>query len=255
MIYLMKQFRTGITEIFPSSSEQRMVARLVALTTIISLSELLIARFFSFLIMPTEGANSSNLTFLSIIFLSIFGVLRVINYGKEYYRLNVFEKALVERDGANNFANSWRWAAAMELTSLLALCGRWLFITALLFWFSWIFGFISFLVGVLIFNIFSIQMRRQYILQKNFIDLRNDKIKVSNALKVKTRVLAGELGSLASAFGLLLLFATLIFLNADAAITPSVAFTLFIAVRMLGQMYSGFSSGLMRYVRARVYYA
>ena len=31
-------------------------------------------------------------------------------------------------------------------------------------------------------------------------------------------------------------------------IEPTIAFTLFIALRMIGQVYAGFSSGLMRYV-------
>jgi len=54
-------------------------------------------------------------------------------------------------------------------------------------------------------------------------------------------------------FGMLLMFGALILFSSKDVIEPTIAFTLFIALRMIGQVYSGFSSGLMRYVRARVY--
>lgn len=253
MIAIIQEFIEGIRNLFPNSKDLKIVSGLVVLATVVSVSELLLARFFSLLILPDNSRSSSSLIFLSSLFLVSFGALRVVNYGREYYRLNVFEKALAEGEGRNKYANSWRWATAMELTALLTLCGRWIFIALVLFWFSPIFGLSSFFLGLLIFKAFSTQMRKQYVKQRNFIALRDKKVNVSNAEKVRTRILAGEFGALVSAFGLLILFGLLIFFNTEEEIDPAMAFTLFIAVRMLGQIYSGFSSGLMRYVRARVY--
>ena len=45
----------------------------------------------------------------------------------------------------------------------------------------------------------------------------------------------------------------LLLLFANDAVTPAKAFVLFIALRMVGQIYSGLSSGLMRFARARVF--
>ena len=96
-------------------------------------------------------------------------------------------------------------------------------------------------------------MKRQYIEQRKFRKLQLEKKPVTNAEKVKTRILAGESISLISALGMLLMFGALILFSTRDVIEPTIAFTLFIALRMIGQVYAGFSSGLMRYVRARVY--
>ena len=108
-------------------------------------------------------------------------------------------------------------------------------------------------MSFILFQIFQVQMKRQYVEQRKLRKLQLQKQTVTNAEKVRTRILAGEWISLFSAFGMLLLFGTLILFSARDYIDPTIAFTLFIALRMLGQVYSGFSSGLMRYVRARVY--
>ena len=239
-------------DLFPTYRDRRMVLGLVALATIVSISELLLARLFSELILPSEPRKNSEIIILSTVFLFVFALLRLINFGREYYRLNVFEKALSD-DETNRFSNSWRWATAMELTSLLTMLGRFIFISALLFYFSIPFGVCNLILSVILFQVFSIQMKRQYVQQRKFRKLQLQKKTVSNAEKVRTRILAGESISLFSAFGMLLLFGALILFSARDLIDPTIAFTLFIALRMLGQVYSGFTSGLMRYVRARVY--
>ena len=239
-------------DLFPSKKHLRMVIGLVTLATIVSISELLLARLFSDLILPSEPRSSSNLIVLSVIFLGVFGLLRIINFIREYYRLNVFEKALTE-DNSSRFANSWKWATAMELTALLTLVGRFVFISILLFYFSVPFGLCNLALSVILFQTFALQMKRQYTEQRKFRKLQFEKKPVTNAEKVKTRILAGESISLISALGMLLMFGALILFSTRDVIEPTIAFTLFIALRMIGQVYAGFSSGLMRYVRARVY--
>ena len=239
-------------DLFPSKRHLRMVMGLVTLATIVSISELLLAKLFSDLILPSEPRSSSNLIILSVIFLGVFGLLRIINFVREYYRLNIFEKALTE-DSGSKFANSWKWATAMELTALLTIVGRFVFISILLFYFSIPFALCNLILSVILFQTFALQMKRQYIEQRKFRKLQLEKKPVTNAEKVKTRILAGESISLISAFGMLLMFGALILFSTKDVIEPTIAFTLFIALRMIGQIYSGFSSGLMRYVRARVY--
>jgi len=252
MIRIAIELWSATKGLFPTRKHLRMVIGLVALATIVSISELLLARLFSDLILPSEPRSSSNVIILSVIFLGVFGLLRVINFIREYYRLNVFEKALSE-DSSSRFTNSWKWATAMELTALLTLVGRFVFISILLFYFSLPFGLCNLILSVILFQTFAAQMKRQYVEQRKFRKLQLEKNPVPNAEKVKTRILAGESISLISAFGMLLMFGALILFSSKDVIEPTIAFTLFIALRMIGQVYSGFSSGLMRYVRARVY--
>jgi hypothetical protein len=50
----------------------------------------------------------------------------------------------------------------------------------------------------------------------------------------------------------MVLMGLLIVLAVTGAVAAGDALVLFLAVRMIGQMYSGISSGLMRFTRARV---
>jgi len=242
-----------INDLFPTRREIRMIMGVTALAISISISELLMAHFFSLLILPDEPRSTRSLVFLSSIFLFIFAILRLANFAKEHYRLNVFEKSLASRVSGNKVSDSWRWATAMELTALLSMCGRLIVISALLFYFSPVFGLCNLLIGIGIFQTLSYRLRKQFNSQHEFRQKQRTKEPAANAEKVRTRVIAGEIGSLISSAGLMILLGILIFLYAKDMVNPAKAFVLFIAIRMIGQIYTGFSSGLMRFARARVY--
>ncbi len=240
-------------DLFPTRRESRMIMGVIFLAVTISVSEILMAHFFSLLILPTEPRDTKDLVILGIVFLILFSVLRLVSFGKEHYRLNIFEKSLANSRTGDRVADSWRWATAMELTSLLTLCGRLFFVSVLLFFFSPIFGICNLVVGIGVFQILSWRLRKQFKSQHEFREKQRTKEPASNAEKVRTRVMSGEIGSLLSSAGVIILLGILIFLFAKDDVTPAKAFVLFIALRMVGQIYSGLSSGLMRFARARVF--
>ncbi len=240
-------------DLFPTRRESQMIMGVILLAVFISVSEILLAHFFSLLILPSEPRSTKNLIFLGLIFLVVFSIFRVVNFAKEHYRLNIFEKSLTESKSESQVTNSWRWATAMELTTLLILFGRLFFVSALLFFFSPLFGVCNLIVGIGIFQVFSWRLRKQFKSQYEFRKKLKAKEKVTNAEKVRTRVMSAEIGSLLSSVGLIILLSVLILLYARDSLDPAKAFVLFIAVRMIGQIYSGLSSGLMRFARARVY--
>ena len=239
--------------LFPSRKEVRMISGVIGLAIFISISELLMAHFFSLLILPDKPRSSGSLIFLSCIFLLSFAGLRLANFAKEHYKLRVFEQSFNNQEKKGRASDSWRWATAMELTTLLSMCGRLIVLSAILFYFSPIFGICNLLIGVGVFQVLSYRLSQQFESQYNFRHKQLIKEPVTNAEKVRTRIIAGEIGSLASSAGLIFLFGILIFLYAKDYVDPAKAFVLFIAIRMVGQIYSGFSSGLMRFARARVY--
>ena len=240
-------------DLFPTRRESGMIAGVIFLAVTISVSEILMASFFSLLILPTEPRSTKDLLILGVIFLVLFSALRLVSFGKEYYRLNIFEKSLENSKSGDRVADSWRWATAMELTSLLTLCGRLFFVSILLFFFSPIFGICNLVIGIGVFQILSWRLDKQFKSQYAFKEKQRTNDPVSNAEKVRTRVISGEIGSLLSSTGVIILLGVLIFLFANGDITPAKAFVLFIALRMVGQIYSGLSSGLMRFARARVF--
>ena len=93
MRYVITELWEATTDLFPSRRESRMIMGVIFLAVFISVSEILLAHFFSLLILPTEPRNTKNLVFLGVIFLVLFSVLRILGFAKEHYRLNIFEKS------------------------------------------------------------------------------------------------------------------------------------------------------------------
>ena len=81
------------TDLFPNRKESRTVIGVILLAVCISVSEILLAHFFSLIILPNEPRDTKDLVFLGAIFLVLFSILRLVSFGKEHYRINLFEKS------------------------------------------------------------------------------------------------------------------------------------------------------------------
>ena len=242
-----------MADLFRTRRDFWVVAGLVLFGALVSAAELLAAQLFSTIIIPGEGpARSTNETiWLAVAFLVVFGGLRVLNFGQSLYRVNVFEKAF-QGASASRAGESWRWATAMELTSILTMAARIVVVSAALFLLSPLFAAANVLIALLVLQMFGMTLRRQLVTQQGFRDQQLSKEPASSADKVRARIKAGELGALLSSVGVMILMAVLIALTILGEIPAGAALVSFLAVRMIGQMYSGISTGLMRFARARV---
>jgi hypothetical protein len=253
MISLVSEFRSAMADLFRTRRDFWVVAGLVLFGAMVSAAELLAAQLFSTIIIPGEGpARSTNETILlAVAFLVVFGGLRVLNFGQSLYRVNVFEKAF-QGKSASRAGESWRWATAMELTSILSMVARVVVVSAALFLLSPLFAVANVLIALGVLQVFGMSLRRQIVTQQGFRDQQLSNDPASSADKVRARIKAGELGALLSSVGVMILMAVLIALTILGQMTAGAALVSFLAVRMIGQMYSGISTGLMRFARARV---
>ena len=89
------------TDLFPTRKESQTVMGVILLTVCISVSEILLAHFFSLIILPNEPRDTKDLVFLGAIFLVLFCILRLVSFGKEHYRINIFEKSLAKYSPEN----------------------------------------------------------------------------------------------------------------------------------------------------------
>ncbi len=253
MISLVSEFRAAIADLFRTRRDLWIVAGLVLFGALVSAAELLSAQLFSNIIIPDAGVvrSTADTIWLAVVFLGVFGGLRVLNYGQSLYRVNVFEKAF-HGNSASRAGESWRWATAMELTSILTMAARILVIAVALFFLSPLFAAANALIALAILQVFGVSLRRQIVTQKGFRAQQQAKSPASSAAKVRARIKAGELAALLASVGVMVLMATLIALTIIGDIPAGAALVSFLAVRMIGQMYSGISTGLMRFARARV---
>lgn len=248
-----RELKAAVADLFRTRRDRTIVAGLILFGAIVSAAELLIAHLFSTIILPKAGEvrPMDQTILLALVFLIVFGGLRVVNYAQSVYRVSIFEKAFkhTEMNGTNE---SWRWATAMELTSLLSLAARIAVISIGLFLLSPLFASVNLLVGFGVVLIFGRSLQAQLVTQRTFREQKNSEAPPTSATKVRARIKAGELGALVASIGVMFEMALLILLAVINQMPPSIALVVFLAIRMIGQMYSGMSTGLMRFARARV---
>lgn len=250
---LVAEFRAAIADLFRTRRDLWIVSGLVLFGAFVSAAELLTAQLFSTIILPGEGASrtTTETVWLAVGFLVVFGGLRVLNFGQSVYRVNVFEKAF-HGNSSSKAGESWRWATAMELTSILSMAARIVVVGAALFLLSPLFALANLVIAICVLQIFGVSLRRQLVTQLGFKEQKNGATPASSADKVRARIKAGELAALIASIGVMMLMAALIALTVVGQIAAGAALVSFLAVRMIGQMYSGISTGLMRFARARV---
>lgn len=251
---LIRELRAALAELFPTRRDTFIVTGLVLFGAVVSGAEMLTAKLFSDIILPSGSGTRpmQDTILLAVLFLVVFGGLRVVNYAQNLYRVNVFEKAFDGRTDKSGSGESWRWATAMELTTVLTMTARIAVIALVLFVISPIFGVANIVLFLLIAEVFGAAVRRQFVTQEAFRDRQKAKAPASSAEKVRARIKAGEASSLLASLGVMALMGVLIVLAITGVVVAGDALVLFLAVRMIGQMYSGISSGLMRFTRARV---
>ena len=244
--------RTSVKELFPVRRDRMVVLGLVALAAVVSMTELVATQLFAVLILPESDRSTAVTALLVVLFLVFFGGLRIVNFLREKYRINVFERALVD-SGVSKASDAWRWAMAMEVTSILSTMGRIAVVVAATIVLAPAFGLaVVVAVGAVGFAL-SFLYRRQLSTQREFRAAQLAYRSVDNATKVRTRVIAGETGALFGYAGVVVLIGVLLWMILAGAIDPGTGFVLFIALRMLGQTLTEVAKGLMRYVRARAF--
>jgi hypothetical protein len=244
--------RTSVKELFPVRRDRMVVLGLVALAAIVSMTELVATQLFSVLILPEADRSTAVTTLLVVLFLVFFGGLRVINFLREKYRINVFERALVD-SGVSKAGDAWRWAMAMEVTSILSTMSRIAVVVAATIVLAPYFGAVVVVAVATVGYALSFLYRRQLSTQREFRAAQLAYRSVDNATKVRTRVIAGETGALFGYAGVVVLIGVLLWMVLGGLVDPGAGFVLFIALRMLGQTLTEVAKGLMRFVRARAF--
>jgi hypothetical protein len=243
--------RATVCRLFEVRRDRAVVLGLVGLAAVVSTTELVATQLFSALILPKGDRSSSHTVVLVLLFFAVFGGLRLVNFAREMYRINVFERALTSSVGAAHHRDSWRWAMAIEVTSLLSSVARVVVVALALVALAPAFGIAVLVVMALVGKALSVIFVRQLSTQRGFRAMQLAQSPASNATKIRNRVKAGEVGSLIAHLGVVLLVGALIMLTLDGRVAPGTSFVLFVALRMMGQMLGEISKGLTRFVRAR----
>jgi hypothetical protein len=254
LLTILRELTAAAGDLFPSRRDRAVVLGLVVLSACVSAAELGAAHVFSTLILPTAPRETTELVLLTAVFLAAFGVIKLIHYAQSVYRVTVFEAALA-RDGVSRPQHeSWRWASAMGWAAVLTMTARLAVISMALFALAPAIGAANLLVLVLVLELLGRTVRRHLYDQRRFRAAKGTVHAVSVAERTRSRVRAGEAGSLAASMGVLFLLGILVVLTTSGHVPAGAALVSFLALRMEGQLFSGISGGLVRFVQARVNY-
>ena len=241
----------GFRAIFPRGRFRWVLIVLSGIAAAISVSELLVMKFFSNLIIEESKISSTKFTLLVVGFLAFFIVTRIGQYLQRSYRVTAFERSFkaANKQRSKKEENA-EWSMAFELTNILSYGVQ---LIAILAFFAIIKPLIALMnaliiVGILYFlgNIFQKQLSVQTELEK---------LKGAEAPRAADRhghrVRAGEGGALASGAGMLMLLGILLFFSLDGQVSVTNTLVIFLGARLQNSVLSNISRSLAKYARAK----
>lgn len=254
MKVILWNLRKSLLELFPTTKYRLILISLVLIAAFISVSELLVAKLFTKIILHEGELDKSKLFALVAGFFIFYGFTRAGQFAQRIYRLRVFDKAFKESDAELSMAkDNWRWSLAFELTHISSTLTQMGVVLSFFFYFNWLFGLIDLAIIIIVLEVIGRLFKKQIEAQRGFVEAKRNKTPVSNVVRVSTRIKSGEIGILLSGFAMIFLLGALFYLNYIGDISASNTVVLFFGLRMQNSNLSGISTGLMRFARARTH--
>ncbi len=254
MKVILWNLRKSLLELFPTNKFRLILIGLSLLAASISVSELLVAKFFTQIILHEDKLSNRELIIFVIFFFLFYGITRAGQYFQRIYRLKVFEKAFKASDSEiNNFQENWRWSLAIELTNILATLTQ---LGAVILFFIYVnpmFGLLDLVIVLIVLQLIGRIFAKQIKEQRNFANARKKKKRISSADKFRTRIKSGEVGILQSGGAMIILLGLLLYLSYQGEISPANTVVLFFGLRLQNSGLSSMSTSLMRFARARTH--
>lgn len=254
MKVILWNLRKSLLELFPTTKYRLILISLVLIAAFISVSELLVAKLFTKIILHEGELDKSKLFALVAGFFIFYGFTRAGQFGQRIYRLRVFDKAFKAADAELSMAkDNWRWSLAFELTHISSTLTQMGVVLSFFFYFNWLFGLIDLAIIIIVLEVIGRLFKKQIEAQRGFVEAKKNKTPVANVVRVSTRIKSGEIGILLSGFAMIFLLGALFYLNYIGDINASNTVVLFFGLRMQNSNLSGISTGLMRFARARTH--
>ena len=254
MKVILWNLRKSLLELFPNNKLRLILISLSLLAASISVSELLVAKFFTEIILHEGELSRTELIIFVVSFFLFYGITRAGQFFQRIYRLRVFEKAFKASDSEiTNFQDNWRWSLAIELTNILATLTQLGVVVIFFIYFNPVFGLVDLIIVLIVLQLVGRIFAKQIKEQRNFANARKLKKKVSPADKFRNRIKTGEVGILYSGVAMIVLLGLLLYLSYQGEISPANTVVLFFGLRLQNSGLSSMSTSLMRFARARTH--
>jgi len=249
MLFIAREMIAGFRHLFPHGRFRWVLVALSLVAAAISVSELLVMKFFSTLVLH-EGDFDQRLLVLAIAgFFIFFVVTRVGQFFQRNYRVKALERAFSRAKKERSTKEENReWAMAFELTNvmsygtqLVAILGFFLILNPLMSLFNLL------VILVILQSVGSIFKKQ--IAVHALLNAPEPGKKVKPHQRHGARIKAAETGSLISGAGMLAILALLLYLSIQGDITPANTLVMFLGARLQNSVINNTSQSLMKYAR------
>jgi hypothetical protein len=235
--------RTIFTQLFsatkllvPTKRYRWQLMLLVLIAASIPVSELLVAKLFTDLVINGADRPVTEIVLQLALFAFLFVSTRTINYLQKTYRVKFFDKAFgADTREKSSTKESWEWAMGLELVTFL----------------SPNFGVLNLVLIALVLQLMGVLFKRQLKKQRGFVEKKRAKKTVTPAERLGSRIQQAEFATLMASFGVVVLLGLLIWFSLEGWVSLSNAIVLFLALRIQNTTFSSVSSSLMRFARAK----
>ncbi|MBM3743213.1 MAG: hypothetical protein FJW46_02770 [Actinobacteria bacterium] len=253
MITIFRELKDSFEVLFPGGRFRYVLIVLSMLGAIISISELLVLRFF-IKIVDAEGQLEKERFIALGIGLGIFyALMRLSQYFQRVYRVTAFKRAFKSlKKIKDKDAKNPEWAMAFEISSLLTNATQLLAVLVFIFILEPYFALLNLVVLVAVIAYLGRLLKGQLRLQIKF----KEKKKLSGKAAAphqgySSRIRAAETGALVASGGMVILLGALLIFSYSGEITVANTLIIFFATRLQNGSLTSGSRSLMRYAKAK----
>lgn len=251
MLTIIREIKLGFTELFPGGRFRYVLVILSMLAAVISVSELLVMKFFINIVVQ-EGDLERNRFILLGAGVAIFFILtRVSQYYQRIYRVKAFARSFKSlRKLRKRGARNPEWAMAFEISNILTQATQLIAVLAFTLILEPIFALVNLFLVLVILAVIGGIFTKQLQIQQDLQVARDGK-RARPQKRYGTRIKAAELGSLLAGFGIALLLGLLLFMSYNGDITLANTLIIFFGTRLQNGSLTSTSRSLMRYAKAK----
>jgi len=251
MLSIIREIKVGFTGLFPGGRFRYVLVVLSMLAAVISVSELLVMKFFVNIVVQ-EGEIERDRFVLLGVGLAIFFILtRVSQYYQKVYRVKAFARSFKSlRKLRNRGAKNPEWAMAFEISNILTQATQIIAVLAFILILEPIFALLNLIVVLVILALIGRIFTKQLKVQQD-LQVERDGKRARPQKRYGTRIKAAELGSLLAGLGIALLLGALLFMSYNGEIILTNTLIIFFGTRLQNGSLTSTSRSLMRYAKAK----
>jgi hypothetical protein len=242
------------TRLFVDRRSRLAVALLILVIATVPAAEMLAAHLFSGLIIEGPRVYRDDPSAVLLPALGFFGAF-VLTRGAHHLvkvrRVQVFRRGF-ETSGRQRTRSqeSWEWALAFELSSVLASLVQVVTFLVLFLVLDLVTGFVNAAMTGAVLWLVSVIFVRQLRLQQDYVRMGNRPGTIAIAQRVDSRIRHAESGAAVATAGMVVALAAVLVRALNGDITSADAIVMFLGLRLLYGQLGVLSAGIMRFARA-----